>query len=85
MPYEYRKQYDLSLKSSLSALSSRKKDIRNQAIKNVGGVTSTTLNTEDAEIQAASNMIDVLSRNYWFDDNIVPVHYTTTSPSEDGF
>ena len=85
VPYEYRKQYDLSLKSSLSALSSRKKDIHDQAIRNVGGVTSTTLNTEDAEAQAASNMIDVLSRNYWFDDNIVPVHYTTTSPSEDGF
>ena len=85
VPYEYRKQYDLSLKSSLSALSSRKKDIHDQAIRNVGGVTSTTLNTEDAEAQAASNMIDVLSRNYWFDDNIVPVHYATTSPSEDGF
>lgn len=84
VPYEYRKQYDLSLRSSLNMLNSRKKSVRDDAIKNIGGGLPSS-NIEDAEMQAASNMLDVLSRNYWFDDNIVPVHYTTNSPAEDKF
>ena len=92
VPSEYRAQYDIALKNSLNALSSNKPQVRARAIRNVGGMryfTDPTSNqqdnTDDAEMQAAANMIDVLSRNYWFDDNIVPVHYTTTQPTENKF
>lgn len=86
IPYEYRKQYDVALKNSLEALSSRKQEIKAQAIRNVGGLNVySTASVADAEMAAASNMIDVLSRNYWFDDNLVPVHYITNSPTTKGF
>lgn len=86
VPSEYRRQYDIALKNSLEALSSRKPDIKASAIRNVGGLhISQGMNINDAEMAAASNMIDVLSRNYWYDDNIVPVHYTTTVESENKF
>jgi hypothetical protein len=39
----------------------------------------------DVEVMSAANMIDVLSRNYWFDDNVVPIHYVTNQPTENKF
>ena len=86
VPYEYRKQYDIALKVQLESLSSRKPQIRAQAIRNAGGLNiSSGMQLDDVEKAAASNMIDVLSRNYWFDDNLVPVHYLTESPTNEGF
>ena len=42
-------------------------------------------NTEDIEALAASNILDVLSRNYWYDSSIVPIHILTTNPTKNGF
>lgn len=86
VPYEYRKQYDLALLNSLESLSSKKPQIKAQAIRNIGGLNiSQGLSLDDVEMSAAANMIDVLSRNYWFDDNLVPVHYITSSQAENRF
>lgn len=86
VPSEYRRQYDAALKNSLEMLSSRKPEIRANAIRNAGGLhVSSNTSLEDAEMSAAENMIDVISRNYWYDDNIVPVHYITHSPTENKF
>lgn len=89
VPFEYRKQYDIALKNSLQSLNSRKPEIRTSAIMNAGGIVSgqpvESSNTNDVEMQVATNMIDVLSRNYWFDDNLVPVHYVTTNQTENKF
>jgi hypothetical protein len=86
VPVEHRKQYDLALRNSLQALSSRKAEIKTKAVRNAGGVNlALELSERDVEVVSASNMIDVLSRNYWYDDNIVPVHYTTTNQPESRF
>jgi hypothetical protein len=76
----------LALRNSLQALSSKKPEIKTKAVRNAGGVNlAVDLSERDVEVVSASNMIDVLSRNYWYDDNIVPVHYTTTQPPESRF
>jgi hypothetical protein len=36
-------------------------------------------NSSVKESAAAINILDILSRNYWYDDNIVPVHYINTT------
>lgn len=86
VPYEYRKQYDIALRSSLQHLASNKPEIKQKAIKHVGGLAVVnSVSTEDAERLAASTMLDVISRNYWFDNNIVPLHITTNNPAKNGF
>lgn len=86
IPYEYRKQYDIALRTSLQNLASNKAEIKQKAIKNVGGLSVVnSASTEDAEKLAASTMLDVISRNYWFDNNIVPLHIVTNDPAKNGF
>jgi len=59
VPFEYRKQYDLSLKMYLN--DSLKKE-----------------NNAESE---ASTMMDVICRNFWYDNSIVPVYGVTNEDS----
>jgi hypothetical protein len=63
VPPEYRKQYDLALSKTLSLLnSSNEEDIKQ-------GMNIIYDNSN------VSKMMDIISRNYWYDDNIVPRYY----------
>ena len=59
VPAYYRKQYDLALKMGLKASD-------DQLANLVSG---------DEELGIESDIADIISRNFWYDDNIVPVYY----------
>lgn len=77
VPPEYRKQYDLALSNTLNNLNSNKNEVRRSAIIAISGLGDE--NSSVKESAAAINILDILSRNYWYDDNIVPVHYINTT------
>lgn len=59
VPSYYRKQYDLSLKMGLMASDDMLSNL-------VSG---------DEELGIESDIFDIIARNFWYDDNIVPVYY----------
>lgn len=59
VPAYYRKQYDLALKMGLRASD-------DQLANLVSG---------DDELGIESDIADIIARNFWYDDNIVPVYY----------
>lgn len=59
VPSYYRKQYDLALKLGLKASD-------DQLANMVSG---------DDALGIESDIADIIARNYWYDDNIVPVYY----------
>ena len=83
VPYQYRKQYDLSLRTALNHLSSFNKDVRNKSLSVIFGGEDTDIKKlmEDS----AQRVLDIVSRNYWYDDNIVPVYYTRRKQSKKKF
>lgn len=58
VPYEFRKQYDLSLKQGINA-SNRGENVKDDILK--GG-----------ELSRAQQYLATMVRNYWYDDEIVP-------------
>lgn len=78
VPPDYRKQYDSALKYALS---------NNHKAGVLSAITATPYSQEeyiadkesverDMIITASNRIIDVMSRNFWYNDNIVPVFYT---------
>lgn len=63
VPPEYRKQYDLALSKTLALLNSSNEDDAKTALNII------------YDGAGKSKIIDVISRNYWYDDNIVPRYY----------
>ena len=79
VPAQYRAQYDKSLKQVLHAMSVHSKEdpsIHANAVKAMVNVNSDTLDDGDIMRLGAMNIIDTMSRNFWYDDNIVKVYYT---------
>ena len=96
VPAQYRRQYDKSLAVALAKL---KKDKRSQidAIRAMGGVHTRSTSAENRQQSvlkpeidretgaAAANIHSIISRNYWYDQNIVPIHYIPRILGQSGF
>lgn len=82
VPPSFRKQYDQALKQTLS---------NNRKLSTYSDVTGQTydINIDPAEakrimvIRFVNEVIDIMSRNYWFNDNIVPRFFPVVKGSND--
>ena len=82
VPPSFRKQYDQALKQTLS---------NNRKLSTYSDVTGQTydINIDHAEakrmmvIKFVNEVIDIMSRNYWFNDNIVPRFFPVVKGSND--
>lgn len=82
VPPSFRKQYDLALKQTLS---------NHRKLSTYSDVTGQTYDTniDPAEakrtmvIRFVNEVIDIMSRNYWFNDNIVPRFFPVVKGSND--
>lgn len=74
VPPEYREQYDEALKFTLRfGLNGEDKDLyRDAMFDNRPNIDS---NEESSGKFNADRTLDIICRNYWYDDNIVPRHY----------
>uniref|UniRef100_A0AAU8BA68 Uncharacterized protein n=1 Tax=Dulem virus 42 TaxID=3145760 RepID=A0AAU8BA68_9CAUD len=71
VPPRFRQQYDKALGYMISKARSKKED---EVIQMLSQISKSPLSglLEDALINTTTTIIDVLSRNYWYDDNYVP-------------
>lgn len=75
VPYRYRAQYDKALSYALKQNTSRLYEILSRAEKQ-------GLSPEETEARTVDEVIDNMCRNYWYDDNIVPIFRTYPSYKE---
>jgi hypothetical protein len=64
----------LCLAKSLRGLNSSNENIRANALTRALGLSG-KFNETDALQQGCKNIIDVMSRNFWYDDNIISPIY----------
>ena len=86
VPAQYRRQYDKSLAVALAKLK-KDKISKADAIRAMGGLGRSKQST-DMDIllgMAATNIHSTISRNYWYDQNIVHVHYIPRILGQSGF
>lgn len=77
VPVEYRKQYDLCLGKTLRGLNSPHDDVYAQTLQEVLGVSGLS-DIDEILSLGCGNVIDVISRNFWYDDNIIVPTYIPT-------
>lgn len=70
VPARFRQQYDRSLKHVLSKMRSSQSSEQIEVLRQVSG-SNESVDFESALTSAANIIIDVMSRNYWYDDNYV--------------
>ena len=73
VPPQYRKQYDNALSTALKLLNSSNAEDNKQGCNII---------YDNADID---KIIDVICRNYWYDDNIVPRYFPKTDENENKF
>lgn len=71
VPPRFRQQYDRSLKHVLQKMRNNKEDVMIDVLKQISGYDDAS-DFESALTNASNTILDVLSRNYWYDDNYVP-------------
>ena len=75
VPSEYRAQYDKALSHSIYLMNKDNSEMQDALTKLY------LLQRSDDETDRASNIIDIISRNYWYNDNIVKTYYINESDS----
>ena len=79
VPLPYRKQYDESLKKSLTTLRGTSQDVKKQLIEQICQISPYYVENQeqlsyDQLLSMASNVIlDIMSRNFWYDNSYVKV------------
>ena len=73
VPPQYRKQYDNALSTALKLLNSSSAEDKKQGCNII---------YDNADLD---KIIDVICRNYWYDDNIVPRYFPKTDENENKF
>lgn len=72
VPVEYRAQYDKALMFALHDMNRSENKLVNT---NNDLLSLYNYDVNNIEADRAENIIDIISRNYWYDDNIVKTHY----------
>ena len=72
VPVEYRAQYDRALAFALHDMNRSESKLINT---NNDLLSLYNYDVDNIEADRAENIIDIISRNYWYDDNIVKTHY----------
>ena len=72
VPVEYRAQYDRALMLALHDMNRSENKLVNT---NNDLLSLYNYDVNNIEADRAENIIDIISRNYWYDDNIVKTHY----------
>lgn len=75
VPSEYRVQYDKALSHSIYLMNKDSSEMHDALTRLY------LLQRSDNEADRASNIIDIISRNYWYNDNIVKTYYINESDS----
>ena len=75
VPSEYRAQYDNALSHSIHLMNKDNSDMQDSLTKLY------LLQRKGDQVDRASNIIDIISRNYWYNDNIVKTYYINESDS----
>jgi hypothetical protein len=70
VPPQYRKQYDLSLAKALNLLNSNEEEDK---------ASGHDIIYDGADV---NKMMDIICRNYWYDDNVVPRYYPQDDTSD---
>lgn len=70
VPARFRQQYDRSLKHVLQKMRNTSSEVQIEVLRQISGA-SEGVDFESALTSAANTIIDVMSRNYWYDDNYV--------------
>lgn len=73
VPPKYRKQYDKALSNTLALLNSSNEEDKKKGYNII------------YDNEGLDKIIDVICRNYWYDDNIVPRHYPQEFENENKF
>lgn len=73
VPPQYRKQYDKALSNTLNLLNSSNSEDKKQGCNII---------YDNSDLD---KIIDVICRNYWYDDNIVPRYFPKTEENENIF
>ena len=72
VPVEYRAQYDRALAFALHDMNRSESRLVNT---NNDLLSLYNYDVDNIEADRAENIIDIISRNYWYDDSIVKTHY----------